>query len=322
MHSENGAIGFDCFPTPHLALSSADDGELTRVRRFADMQVVAAGRVHEVLSEEWQEFRGRPRRVRALLAAYHELVQWRYRLARVSPVRHGTAVPVDPERFLAPIDHYGPNCDRIGRVGRLRFNSTWNEVDRVFTGGVSTPAFRVTLRYGRAAEARFLRSGAAGDILTSSVRLPDGTRIDGNRLVRGAAARELARELAARVAGRGCDTRRFETGGAPIYVVTAENTARAEMFRQAIDLLAGAGADDVASWQQARFLLYQAPRTKRGSDSVIRTFLVAVGAVLFGAAPRLVHDVDLQCLVLGQGRATAMSGDPGSESAPQASLES
>lgn len=322
MHSENGAIGLDCFPTPHLALNSADAGELRRVRRFAEWQVLAAGRAHAVLSDEWRAFRGRSRRVRALLAAYHELVQWRYGLARAAPSRPGTAVPVDPERFLAPIDHYGPNCDRIGRVGRLRFNSTWNEDDRVFTGGVSTPAFRITLRYGRAAQSRFLRSGAAGDILTNSVRLPDGTRIDGNMLVRGAAARELARELAARVAGRGCDTRRFETGGDPIYVVTAGNSARAEMFRQAMELLARAGTDDVASWQQARFLLYQAPRTKRGSDSVIRTFLVAVGGVLLGAAPRLVHDVDLRCLVLGQDRATVLPGDPGLEPAPRPSENS
>jgi hypothetical protein len=73
--------------------------------------------------------------------------------------------------------------------------------------------------------------------------------------------------------------------------------------------LAGAEPGDVAAWQAARYLLYQAPLTKKGSDAVARVFLVAVGTVLLGAAPILEHDVDLQCIVAGQRAATAMPGD-------------
>ncbi|MEV6555189.1 hypothetical protein AB0M22_05715 [Nocardia sp. NPDC051756] len=279
------------------------------MRKFAELQASAAQLIYHTLSAEWHEFSTKPRRVQALLGAYRYLMQWRYRLAQVSPIQIGIGIPMDPERFRATIDEHGPNYDRIGRVGRLRANCVWNETGRVFTGGEITPAYRIMLEYGKAAESRFAHSGLTGDVLNNPVRLPDGSTVVGNRLVRGAAARDIACDLVARVARRGGDTRHIETGGDPIYAVTADNAARSEIFSCAIDLLAGAEFGDVAAWQQARFLLYQSPKMKKGSDSVIRTFLVAVGAILFERPRILVHDVDLRCLVLGQDSATVMPHD-------------
>ncbi|UGT60543.1 hypothetical protein [Nocardia asteroides] len=80
------------------------------------------------------------------------------------------------------------------------------------------------------------------------------------------------------------------------------------MFRQALELLAGAEPGEVSAWQRARFLLCQAPVMKRGTDAVIRTFLV--GALLFEQPPVLAQDADLRCLVLGQDAATRMPADP------------
>lgn len=105
----------------------------------------------------------------------------------------------------------------------------------------------------------------------------------------------------------------MEVGGDPLYVVTATPDDADVLFNVALAILAG--APDLAplsrlrAWQDARYLLYQAPRMKKGSDAVTRVFLVAVAALLFGRAPILVQDVDLRCMVLGQRSATEMDGD-------------
>ncbi|MEV0357862.1 hypothetical protein AB0H71_17570 [Nocardia sp. NPDC050697] len=309
MRATKGVIELDCFPTPQLARCSTDPAELERVLRFAELQVAAARQVHAALGAEWSAL-SKSERVRALRVSYGELTQWRYRTALEMPPQIGRGVPTHPDRFRSAIDEHGANYDRLGAIGRLRAHSVWDERKRVYVGGVSTPAYRVMLAYGRAAELRFRREGITSDVLRNAVRLPDGSTVTGSGLVRGATARKVADELVARIARRGGDTRFIETGGDPIYAVTAGDAARAEMFRHAVDLLAGAEPGEVTAWQRARFLLYQAPVMKRGSDAVIRTFLVAVGALLFERPPVLEQDVDLRCLVLEQGAATIMPTDP------------
>ncbi|MDQ3576911.1 MAG: hypothetical protein M3443_04775 [Actinomycetota bacterium] len=58
----------------------------------------------------------------------------------------------------------------------------------------------------------------------------------------------------------------------------------------------------LAAWLRSAYLLYQAPRTKRGSDATNRTFLIAAGICLLGHTPVLRHDIDLRAVVrpLGQ----------------------
>ncbi|GAA0629821.1 hypothetical protein GCM10010174_57740 [Kutzneria viridogrisea] len=302
-------IGPANFPTPLLALRSANQSEEKRVRGFASMQAEAAEAMRERLSARWHTA-GTSERTELLRAVHADLIQWRYELALRAPGRIGRGIPLDAERFRATIAGHGLNYDRIGYIGRLRAGATWDAATRTFRGGRDTPAHRTMLAYGDAAIDRFRRLGVRGDVLDNPVALPDGACVRGNRLVRGEAAQRLARDLFTRIAQRGADTSQIETGGEPVYLVSAENEARAVMFSAAISLLAGAARGDVAAWQNARYLLYQAPVTKKGSDAVTRTFLVAVGAVLLGTPPTLEHDTDLRCLVLGQDRAVAMPSDP------------
>lgn len=85
------------------------------------------------------------------------------------------------------------------------------------------------------------------------------------------------------------------------------------LFQAALTMLANALSayrpDRMSVWQTARYLLYRAPQRKRGSDSVIRAFIVAVGAALFGRVSVLDHDVDLRCMVLGQQADTDLPAD-------------
>lgn len=137
----------------------------------------------------------------------------------------------------------------------------------------------------------------------------------GNQLARGAAAEKIAAELVARVAARGRDTSTMEVGGDPIYAVSADDKA-AETFHgvAVIDLAQSFSAevrlvDRLEAWQHARYLMFQSPRTKKGSDAVTRVFLVAVGAALFGVAPVMEQDADLRCMVLGHAACMEMPAD-------------
>ncbi|AXX30273.1 hypothetical protein KCV87_05580 [Actinosynnema pretiosum subsp. pretiosum] len=295
-------------PTPELAERSTDPAVLRRVRGFAESQAAAA-RVELRRLLDLAPLPG-PERVRAFESAHARLVKWRYETALRTPSRLGRGLPHDPERFRVRLADDSPNCDRLGYLGRLRDGSTWNGEARLFTGGADTPAHRVMLRYGQRALARFEQTGTPGDELRNLVVLPDGQVVVGNSLVRGDRARRVGRELAERVARRQGVAPQMELGGEPLYAVTAPAESRSVLFAEAMRELGHARPGDVAAWQRARYLLYQAPLTKKGSDAVTRTFLVAVGAFLLGTTPTLEQDADLRCMVDGQEGATAMPGDP------------
>ncbi|MFF9594226.1 hypothetical protein ACF1FX_34475 [Streptomyces sp. NPDC014646] len=295
----------DRFPTSPLALRSTDPDRQARVRGFADRQATAATAARDRLADLWAVSRHRADRVAALSTVYADLIAWRYDLAVAAGARLGHGIAYDPERFRTPIAEGATNYDRLGRVGRLCEGAEWDPVSRTYVGGTPTPAYSAMLEYGRAAEDRFAAEGERGDVLQNWVRLPDGTRVPGNRIVRGAAARVVAQELTARVAARGVDASRMETGGDPIYAATPAPEDSAALFAAALDLLADPGLT-TEGYLTARYLLFQAPRTKKGSDAVGRTFVVAVGDLVLGEeAPELPADIDLRCYVLGQTAATA-----------------
>jgi len=303
------------FPTPDLARRSTDPAELRRVTGFAQQQADAATAVYAHLAAVWSTAATRYQRMTDLRGAHAEAVAWRHQLALQAPRRLGQGIPHDASRFVTPIDEAsGPNYDRLGYLGRLKSGSIWDAASRLYVGGESTPAHEVMLRYGQAAVDRIDAEAPGQDVLFNVVTLPGGHRVlAGNRLVRGAAARKVADELVARVAARGRDTSTMEVGGDLVYAVTGTPVDSHIMFDVALSQLAGAPDLDplprLRAWQDARYLLYQAPRMKKGSDAVTRVFLVAVGALLFGRAPVLQHDVDLRCMVLGQAAATEMDGD-------------
>jgi hypothetical protein len=299
------------FPTPHLALRSSDPDEIDRVRQFAHEQARAAETALRELGAALSAARSRADRIAAFVRTHENLIQWRAGLARRTTRRLGTGIDHDASRFTMSLRDGGRNYDRLGRVGRLRENPVWDPESRTYRGGRATPAHLIMLEHGRVAIERFAAEDHDGDTLRNPVTLPDGGRIDGNSLVRGAAARRIAADLVARIARRGADTSRIETGGEPLYVVTAADADRERIFQAAMTALADSAPGDVHTWQAVRYLLYQSPMTKKGSDAVTRVFLIVVGSILLGRPPVLDHDVDLRCIVAGQPAATALPSDPG-----------
>ncbi|MFC0546643.1 hypothetical protein [Kutzneria chonburiensis] len=306
-------ISPDNFPTPALALRSTDPVEVDRVTYFARHQANAAEDLRrQLLATDWP---GLPlkRRIVMLRASFTTLVQWRYGLARQAPGRIGVGIPLDADRFRLSMREAGPNFDRLGYTGRLRAGAQWDAVSRTYVGGQDTPASRIILAYGNAALDRFAAEAPDGEVLQNVVALPDGTRVNGNRLVRRAAADQIGVNLLRRIATRGHDASRIEVGGGPIYAVTAAADDADVLYAEALRLLAQAcelrREQRIRAWQTARYLLYQGPRTKKGSDAVIRAFLVAVGSVLLYQVPTIEHDADLRCMVLGQPAATTMPAD-------------
>ncbi|MFE4519844.1 hypothetical protein ACFRMQ_37415 [Kitasatospora sp. NPDC056783] len=288
------------FPTSPLALRFADPARQAKARAFAGEQAEAATEAAGLLARLWHTAADVPARVAALAAVHARLIDWRYRLAVAMGPPPPNGFPFDPERFRTPIREGDTNYDRLGDVGRLREGARWDQATRTYTAGLATPAWEAMLRYGRLAERRFATEGVQGDVLQNRVLLPDGRRIDGNRLLRGEAARRTDAELVARYAARGLDTSRLERVASPLYAATPTPRDGAALHRAALDLLADPRLT-TGHYLLARYLLFQSPRTKKGSDAVTRTFVVAVGAVaLPGGAPALPEDIDLRCYVLGR----------------------
>uniref|UniRef100_UPI003F497001 hypothetical protein n=1 Tax=Amycolatopsis sp. CA-151526 TaxID=3239921 RepID=UPI003F497001 len=297
------------FPTPDLALRAGADR--AAVGAFAQEQATAAEAARIELAAAWRRGGGIAARITALRAVHAGLVHWRYTLARRTGRRLGHGLAHDAERFRMSLREGGANYDRLGEIGRLREGGTWDPAARTYRGGTPTPASEIMRVYGAHARARFEREEwlPDPDVLLTVVSLPRGRMVAGNRLVRGAAARRIAHELVARVAARGADASRMDIGGELIYAVTADPGDADRLFDAGLKRLAAAVDDPdrtarVTAWQDARYLLYQGIRTKKGSDAVTRTFVVAVGAVLLGTAPVLDQDIDLRCMVLGQDDAT------------------
>lgn len=302
-----------CFPTPALALRTTCTTQLTRVRDFARHQATAAEALRARLVDELPRHQ-LPGRLALLRQAFADLIQWRYDLALRASGRPGIGAVKDPGRFRRPLRDEWPNCDRLGYTGRFRAGANWDASTRTYRGGRPTPASVIIEAYGQAARDRFAaEAGPHDDTLLTMVAVPGGGLIPGNSLVRGAEAERIAAKLTARVSARGHDTSQFETGLDPIYAVSAYPHDADALHGIAMVRLAGAGdlprAERIPEWQLARYLLYQAPQTKKGSDAVTRVFLVGVGAALFGVAPVLEQDCDLRCLVLRQRDATVMPAD-------------
>ncbi|GAA3878224.1 hypothetical protein GCM10022243_48640 [Saccharothrix violaceirubra] len=313
-------ITADSFPTPHLALRTNNAAKRADVHAFACLQAAVAEHMRVRLADEFERAgHDHAARIAYLHDLYADLIRWRWELefdrARTGgdTVRPGYLLPADHGRYRLSLRAGGPNYDRIGAFGRLRDAAVWSPATRTFDGGLSTPASEIMEHYGEQAERRFAAEAPRADELVTTVTLPGGATLPGNRIVRGAAAREVAEHLYARIRARRADTGQVETGGDPMYCVTADPDHADRMFTAALDLLAQAYLDHpdkaLRAWQWARFLLYQSPRTKKGSDAVIRTFLVVVGAVVFGVPPVMERDADLRCMVLGQFHATDMFED-------------
>ncbi|WP_049650122.1 hypothetical protein [Kitasatospora sp. MY 5-36] len=298
------AITFDRFPTSPLALRTNNPADQARRRAFSCQMARAATTARDHLADLLATTTGTEDRVAALIAVHTSVTDWRYEAAARATGRLGQGIAYDPARFRTPIAAAGTNYDRLGPAGRLRDGSTWHPATRTYRGGTDTPASRALAHYGSVAQRRFAREAPTADILQNRVTLPDGRTIPGNRLLRGQAAHHAATELTTRTAARGLPTTHIETGGHPLYTATPDPADATLLRAEALRILAGPGLTPQL-FLTARYLLFQAPVTKKGSDAVTRVFTVAVADLLLGTdAPALPADIDLRCYVLGQQAAT------------------
>ncbi|ONI88121.1 hypothetical protein ALI22I_20500 [Saccharothrix sp. ALI-22-I] len=313
-------ITADSFPTPHLALR--DPAQERQVLTFAHEQAAIAESLRRRLAPDWRR-RTPPERVALLRRTCRIITEWRYNLAASAPGRLGAGIPLDAERFRTKIKPGQPRIDRLGYSGRLRTHTednplVWDPDTHLYVGGESTPAHEIMLRYGQDAHERMDTAGA-GDVLVNRVVLPSGRTLDGTTLVRGEEAQRIAAALVARVAARGRDASRMETGDYPVYLVTADPAARALMLDAALNLFAADQSLDpdhaLPAVQAGRYLLVEAPEYYKGADASIRVLVVVVGALLTGRAMLLEQDMDLRCLVGGQDAATEMPADTSPRSA-------
>lgn len=298
------------FPTPNVAIRTDDPDELSRICAFADHQAAAARTIAAQVLRVLAAAPTPDTVAAAVTTALSTAEAWRYELAEsTGEQRRGQGLSLSPERFRAPITDETPNLDRLGYVGRARVGSVWDPATRTYIGGAPTPAYETLRAHGQAAIERMAREiGPRHDALQNLVHLADGSIVLGNRLLRGVAARDAAAELAARIAARGADATRIETGGHAVYTATATSHARARLRQAAITalvtaLIAGDRGHTMAAlrqWAHAAYYLYQSPQTKKGSDAVTRVVLVALGTIALRRIPRIPHDVDLRAYVLGQ----------------------
>lgn len=186
----------------------------------------------------------------------------------------------------------------------MRAGSAWSDEAQAWIGGEETPASHVVATAGDRALARFETEGVSGDVLQNWVHLPDGTAVPGNQIVRGEMAKRVVLDLKNGVEKRGLNVSQFETGGNMVFMVTADEASRAAIFQAAMQELERfsqqPGQCTPETLANLAYLLFQAPQNKKGSDAVIRTFLVTAGTYLTNVTPVLPQDLDLRAGTMTQ----------------------
>jgi hypothetical protein len=225
---------------------------------------------------------------------YQSIIEWRHRLG----VGWVDQKVVETQRnFLTPISDDNPNLDRFGDSGRFRIDAEWDKKVQMFVGGELSLAGRALIKAGERIHLRMDKAGAR-ETLQNRVQLLDGTFVNGNYLFRGGRARQLWRGLKDRLASRGVDVSKFETGGDIVLARTATAANRTKIFRSVMHELARLSlqpedcTEDVAA--QLNYLLFQAPKNKRGSDSVVRVYNAVTSTYLLGEPLVLPPDADLR----------------------------
>ncbi|MBC9724019.1 hypothetical protein [Streptomyces sp. TRM68367] len=301
-HPTPASITAECFPTPALILRTNDPTAQRSLRKFAYQQAEVATSLHQALDDGLRGTRDIDDRTTVFSKVFEAAEDWRYRIAEASPQPVGRYGSTWTERFRTPVTDDNPNLFRLGEHERLREGTRWDPTTRTYLRGTETPASRTMRQFGTQAFARFSQTPDT-DVVRNRVTMHDGEVVHGMQLLRGNAAHRAATEMVARIAARGGDTSRIITDGHLIYVASAPEADCGKIFHNAMILLArdhASAASALTAWLQAAYLLYQAPRRKRGSDATVRTFLIAAGAYLLDRLPVLLHDIDLRAYVTPQ----------------------
>jgi hypothetical protein len=234
---------------------------------FATIQAAEANEALAVLDTQLANAPSVGERVAAFEAAYRHVTDWRYQVSAGGQwIRPGA----EREDFRSTIP-----------------GIAWYRLDPTVGGREpGSPAYRRATELVQAAVDRFEGSG---DTLQNRVRLRDGRTVNGNTL------------------------KRRQFGGDEVTADTATNEDREVLRQAAFETLAEletrraeAGPLDPHDPEQrqvfndAAYFLVQGPEMRRGSDAIMRTFLVAAHTRVFDAAPVLPQGIDLDGMVRGQ----------------------
>lgn len=266
------------FPTPDLVKTVNNPAAWDQLGGFAEVQAAEAAAALGVLEERLASAGSRAERVAGFEAAYRHVAEWRYQVALQGQWTRPHASADDVRATIGE--------------GHMRYRLSPSAGNRE----PGTPAWKLLSELEAVALERMGRDHRMQNVVT----LRGGETVNGNRLVFLAAPRDPA------------------TGGpylgSPDQVVTeTADQADCEVLRRAsFDALAeleearAAGAADPRDPEQRRtftdaaYFLVQGPEFKRGSDAIMRTFLVAAHARVFDAAPVLPQAIDLDGMVRGQ----------------------
>ncbi|MEV0109864.1 hypothetical protein AB0H42_26480 [Nocardia sp. NPDC050799] len=225
-------------------------------------------------------------------AEYWRLVEERSKRSPLFP---------DNDRLKKPITDDEPNRDWFGLnippEGGVREPLTGQWV-----GGQPTPLGRAYAEAGERALARFETEGVTGNDFQNTVRLSDGSFVDGNRIARKERLEQISREMAERYAARGFDISAWQYSSRPGDVITstATETDRSRIIQDAFRQLAGPGEFTTEAWADVAYKLFQGPQMYAGSDAVTRTFLAGAAEYHLGRVPVFPHDIDLRALTMSQ----------------------
>lgn len=285
-------IGPESFPTPRLAYTfgpNPSEEEIAILQRRESFAYWHADLANAVLAE--LDRMTEPPSAGTWTYIYHSIIAARAE-QDVSDLRQSSVV-YDRASMLTPITDDMPNYDRLGTRRQSYYGAVFDPALKTYVGGEPTPASDVREDAGRRALERF--TDPTVDVLQNKVRLFNGRTVNGNIIVRGAAAQECSGIIRERIKNRGFSVEHYDVGATDkMYTITASASDRAMIFSDVMLQLSKLRVDVCTpeSLAQIAYELYQSPQNKKGSDAVIRTFLVVAGTYIMRCPPILREDID------------------------------
>ncbi|MFF0264277.1 hypothetical protein [Kribbella sp. NPDC004536] len=255
------------FPTPDLLKRTNNPAAWDQLAGFAQVQAAEANAALQLLSARLADAGSTAERAAAFEAAFRHVSDWRY---EVAAEQRWTRPGSDVEEFRTAIE---PDNARIYWITP--------SVDEYDPG---SPGLLLRTELDQVARDRLMGHSALQNVVT----LRDGRTINGNLLNRSIYHFGVTTETAAYADREVLRQASFET-------LAELETQRADEGR-----LDPHDPELRQKFTDAAYFLIQAPEMKRGSDAIMRTFLVTAHTQVFDAAPVLPQAIDLDGMVRGQ----------------------
>ncbi|WP_410784986.1 hypothetical protein [Kribbella sp. C-35] len=255
------------FPTPDIVKTTNNPAMWDQLGGFAQVQAAEANAALELLDEQLAKAGSFDERAAAFETAYRHVTEWRYQVAVQG---QWTRPNSEVEAFRTPIpaDEWMDYKLTPWAAGREP----------------GSPAFVLLTDLEQVAKDRLKNSLN----LHNPVNLPDGRTIRGNLL-----DQEFHPGLV--ITGTARFEDREQLRRASFEILADLETQRADTER-----LDPQDPELRQKFTDAAYCLIQGPEMMRGSDSIMRTFLVAAHTRVFDAAPVLPQAIDLDGMVRGQ----------------------